>query len=190
MEPWVWYVLIAVVIVIIALLVGALLIRQRLNKHRQGVDDAWREVTGHLKRRADLIPALVATISGFAPNEQRVFHDVTAARDESVSAASPAQASTAENHLQGALRSLFGIAENYPQLTVSREFTQQQRDLVQTEDKIQAARRHYNGSVRELNAAIRTFPNNLVAGSFGFTPREFFDVADRAAISEPPRVQF
>lgn len=100
------------------------------------------------------------------------------------------EASVAENHLQGALRSLFAVAEAYPQLQASNNFTQLQRDLVQTEDKIQSSRRYYNGSVRELNTSIKVFPNNVVAGPFGFSEREFFDVADRAAISEPPRVQF
>jgi LemA protein len=119
-----------------------------------------------------------------------VFEDVTRARSETLQASTPGQASQAENHLQGALRSLFAVAEAYPQLQASNNFTQLQRDLVQTEDKIQSSRRYYNGSVRELNTSIKVFPNNLIAGPFGFHDHEFFDVADRAAISEPPRVQF
>ena len=119
-----------------------------------------------------------------------MFSEVTQARSESLNASTPGEASVAENHLQGALRSLFAVAEAYPQLQASSNFTQLQRDLVQTEDKIQSSRRYYNGSVRELNTSIKVFPNNVVAGPFGFGEREFFDVADRAAISEPPRVQF
>lgn len=154
------------------------------------VDEAWSDITVQLKRRADLIPNLINTVAGYAQHEQRVFSEVTQARSESLNASTPGEASVAENHLQGALRSLFAVAEAYPQLQASSNFTQLQRDLVQTEDKIQSSRRYYNGSVRELNTSIKVFPNNVVAGPFGFGEREFFDVADRAAISEPPRVQF
>ena len=157
---------------------------------RVRVDEAWSDITVQLKRRADLIPSLVETVKGYAAHEQGVFDSVTRARAETISAQSPGEASRAENHMQQALKSIFAVAEAYPQLQASQNFLQLQGELVDTENKIQAARRFYNGGVRELNTKIQVFPNNLVAGPFGFTAREFFEVDDAAAISEPPRIQF
>lgn len=154
------------------------------------VDEAWSDITVQLKRRADLIPNLIETVKGYAAHEKAVFESVTRARAETLSAAGPAEAGVAEGHLQRALRSLFAVAEAYPQLQASQNYLQLQSALVDTEDKIQAARRFYNGGVRELNTKIKVFPNNLFARGLGFTSREFFEVADNGAISEPPRVQF
>ena len=157
---------------------------------RVRVDEAWSDITVQLKRRADLIPSLVDTVKGYAAHEKGVFEAVTKARAETISAATPAEASVAENHMQQALKSIFAVAEAYPQLQASQNFLQLQGELVDTENKIQAARRFYNGGVREFNTKIQLFPNNLVAGMFGFKTREFFEVEDVAAISEPPRIQF
>ena len=154
------------------------------------VDEAWSGITVQLKRRADLIPNLIETVKGYASHEKAVFENVTRARAETLAATSPGEAGIAEGHLQQALKSLFAVAEAYPQLQASQNFLQVQHALVDTEDKIQAARRFYNGGVRELNTKIKVFPNNLFARGLGFTEREFFEVADSAAISEPPRVQF
>ncbi|MEW1961233.1 LemA family protein [Microbacterium sp. NPDC077644] len=154
------------------------------------VDEAWSGITVQLKRRADLIPNLIETVKGYASHEKAVFENVTRARAETLAATSPGEAGIAEGHLQQALKSLFAVAEAYPQLQASQNFLQVQHSLVDTEDKIQAARRFYNGGVRELNTKIKVFPNNLFARSLGFTEREFFEVADGAAIAEPPRVQF
>ncbi|MCK3770307.1 LemA family protein [Microbacterium aerolatum] len=154
------------------------------------VDEAWSGITVQLKRRADLIPNLIETVKGYASHEKAVFENVTRARAETLAATSPGEAGIAEGHLQQALKSLFAVAEAYPQLQASQNFLQVQHALVDTEDKIQAARRFYNGGVRELNTKIKVFPNNLFARGLGFTEREFFEVADGAAISEPPRVQF
>ncbi|CAH0128384.1 MULTISPECIES: LemA family protein [unclassified Microbacterium] len=154
------------------------------------VDEAWSGITVQLKRRADLIPNLIETVKGYASHEKAVFENVTRARAETLAATSPGEAGIAEGHLQQALKSLFAVAEAYPQLQASQNFLQVQHALVDTEDKIQAARRFYNGGVRELNTKIKVFPNNLFARSLGFTEREFFEVADGAAIAEPPRVQF
>jgi len=154
------------------------------------VDEAWSGITVQLKRRADLIPNLIETVKGYASHEKAVFENVTRARAETLSAGGPGEAGIAEGHLQQALRSLFAVAEAYPQLQASTNFLQVQQALVDTEDKIQAARRFYNGGVRELNTKIKVFPNNLFAKGLGFTEREFFEVADSSAISEPPRVQF
>ncbi len=154
------------------------------------VDEAWSDITVQLKRRADLIPNLIETVKGYATHERGVFEAVTKARAESLTAQSPAQASAAENHMQSALKSIFAVAEAYPQLQASQNYLQLQAELVDTEDKIQASRRFYNGGVRELNTKIKVFPNNIFARQLGFTEREFFEVADAAAIAEPPRVQF
>ncbi len=154
------------------------------------VDEAWSDITVQLKRRADLIPNLIESVKGYASHERGVFEDVTRARAETLSASSPAEASAAENHMQAALKSIFAVAEAYPQLQASQNFLQLQSELVDTEDKIQASRRFYNGGVREVNTKIKIFPNNLFARSLGFTEREFFEVTEPAAIAEPPRVQF
>jgi len=154
------------------------------------VDEAWSGITVQLKRRADLIPNLIETVKGYAAHEKAVFENVTRARAETLSATSPGEAGIAEGHLQQALKSLFAVAEAYPQLQASQNFLGLQHALIDTEDKIQAARRFYNGGVRELNTKIKVFPNNLFARGLGFTEREFFEVADSAAVAEPPRVQF
>ncbi|MEF2978278.1 LemA family protein [Subtercola sp. YIM 133946] len=154
------------------------------------VDEAWSDITVQLKRRADLLPNLIETVKGYAAHEKGVFEAVTKARAETLSAQGPAEASVAENHMQTALKSIFAVAEAYPQLQASQNFLQLQAELVDTEDKIQASRRFYNGGVRELNTKIKVFPNNIFAKRLGFTARDFFEVADLAAIAEPPRVQF
>ena len=154
------------------------------------VDEAWSDITVQLKRRADLLPNLIDTVKGYAAHEKGVFEAVTKARAETMSVGGPADAAVAEGHMQSALKSLFAVAEAYPQLQASQNFLQLQGELVDTEDKIQAARRFYNGGVRELNTKIQVFPNNMFAKQLGFHNRDFFDVADAAAIAEPPRVQF
>ena len=154
------------------------------------VDEAWSDITVQLKRRADLIPNLIETVKGYAAHEKGVFEAVTKARAETVTAQTPAEASLAVNHMQNALKSIFAVAEAYPQLQASQNYLQLQGELVDTEDKIQASRRFYNGGVRELNTKIQTFPNTLFVRGLGFTEREFFEVSDSAAIAEPPRVQF
>lgn len=154
------------------------------------VDEAWSDITVQMKRRADLIPNLIDTVKGYAAHEKAIFENVAKARAESLSAQGPAELAAAENHMQQALRSIFAVAEAYPQLQASQNYLQLQAELVDTEDKIQASRRFYNGGVRELNTKIKVFPNNLIARNLGFTERDFFEVSDSAAIAEPPRVQF
>jgi LemA protein len=154
------------------------------------VDEAWSDISVQLKRRADLIPTIVETVKGYATHEKSVFDDVTKARSETLSAGDASTASAAEGHMQKALKSVFAVAEGYPQLQSSQNFLQLQSELVDTEDKIQSARRFYNGGVRELNTKIRVFPNSSFAKSRGFTEASFFETAEPAAIAEPPRVQF
>jgi LemA protein len=154
------------------------------------VDEAWSDITVQLKRRADLLPNLIEAVKGYAAHEKQVFEAVTKARAETLGAQGPADAAVAEGHMQQALKSIFAVAEAYPQLQASQNFLQLQGELVDTEDKIQASRRFYNGGVRELNVKIKQFPNTLFVRGLGFTERDFFEVADSAAIAEPPRVQF
>ena len=154
------------------------------------VDEAWSDITVQLKRRADLLPNLIEAVKGYAAHEKAVFENVTKARAETLAAQGPADAAAAENHMQQALKSIFAVAEPYPQLQASQNFLQLQAEIVDTEDKIQASRRFYNGGVRELNTKIKVFPNTLFVRGLGFTEREFFEVTDSAAIAEPPRVQF
>jgi LemA protein len=154
------------------------------------VDEAWSDITVQLKRRADLIPNIIEAVKGYAAHEKQVFENVTRARAETLTATTPVEASLAENHMQQALKSVFAVAEAYPQLQASQNFLQLQSELVDTEDKIQAARRFYNGGVRDLNTKIKTFPNTLFVRNLGFKERDFFEVDEPAAIAEPPRVQF
>ena len=154
------------------------------------VDEAWSDITVQLKRRADLIPNLIEAVKGYAAHEKAVFENVTRARAETLQAQGPAEAGAAENHMQQALKSIFAVAEAYTQLQASQNFLQLQSELVDTEDKIQASRRFYNGGVRELNTKIKVFPNTLFVRGLGFHEREFFEVTEAAAIAEPPRVQF
>jgi LemA protein len=154
------------------------------------VDEAWSDITVQLKRRGDLIPNIISTVKGYATHESGVFESVTKARAETLSATNPAEAAVAESHMQRSLKSIFAVAENYPQLQASQNFLQLQSELVDTEDKIQGARRFYNGGVREFNTKTQVFPNTMFARRLGFTNRDFFEVAEPSAIAEPPRVQF
>jgi LemA protein len=156
------------------------------------VDEAWSDITVQLKRRYDLIPNLVNSVKGYAKHEKEVFENVTKARAEALSASTVGQAAEADNQFQKALKSLFAVAEAYPQLRASENFQQLQAEVTDTEDKIQAARRFYNGSVRDLNIKIQTFPTNIFAGMMGFKIREFFDVSEnqKAEVSEPVKVDF
>lgn len=156
------------------------------------VEEAWSDITVQLKRRADLIPNLVNTVKGYAGHEKGVFEEVTAARSNMLGAGSPAEAAKAENQFQQALKSIFAVAEAYPDLKASENFKELQAELTDTEDKIQAARRFYNGSARDLNIKIQQFPTNIFARSLGFKEREFFEVdeAENTAIQKPVDVKF
>jgi LemA protein len=156
------------------------------------VDEAWSDITVQLKRRADLIPNLVNTVKGYAKHEKGVFEEVTAARTSVLNAKTPKEAAKADNMLDDALKSVFAVAEAYPDLKASTNFSELQSELVDTEDKIQAARRFYNGGVRDLNTKIQLFPNNIFAGMLGFKSREFYDVdeSERGKVEKPVNVDF
>lgn len=156
------------------------------------VDEAWSDITVQLKRRLDLIPNLVNTVQGYAAHEKGVFEAVTEARANALNAKGVKETAAAENQFEGALKSLFAVAEAYPDLKASQNFMELQNELVDTEDKIQGSRRFYNGGVRDLNTKIDLFPNNLFAGMLGFKKREFFelDEAETAQAEKPVDVKF
>lgn len=154
------------------------------------VDEAWSDITVQLKRRLDLIPNLVNSVKGYAAHESGVFEKVTQARANALNAQGVKETAEAENMFEGALKSLFAVAEAYPDLKANQNFIQLQDELVDTEDKIQASRRFYNGGVRDLNTKIQLFPNNIFAGMLGFKEREFFEVEDQATVEKPVDVQF
>lgn len=152
-------------------------------------EEAWSDIDVQLRRRYDLIANLVETVKGYAAHESGVFEKVAEARSAAISAGNVRQQGEAENMLTGALRSLFAVAENYPQLRASENFMQLQRDLTDTEDKIQASRRFYNANVRDLNTKIQSFPSNIVANMFSFERRDMFEIEEPAA-REPVKVSF
>lgn len=154
------------------------------------VDEAWSDITVQLKRRLDLIPNLVNTVKGYATHESGVFEKVTEARANALNAHGVKETAAAENQFEDALKSLFAVSEAYPDLKASQNFVELQQELVDTEDKIQAARRFYNGGVRDLNTKIQIFPNNMFAGMLGFKQREFFEVEDMASVEKPVDVKF
>src|SRR5438477_13097276 len=179
-----WVILAFLVIAAFAL-VG---IYNSLVQLRVRTDTAWSDIDVQLKRRHDLIPNLVETVKGYAAHEKSTLENVTQFRSQAMQATTPADKAVAENQLSGALKSLFAVAENYPQLKASEEFTQLQGSLSQTEDAIQNSRRYYNAVVRDLNTRIQSFPTNILAGMFGFQQRQFFEV--EAADREPVAVKF
>lgn len=157
-----------------------------LKKNR--VDEAWSDINVQLKRRYDLIPNLIETVKAYAKHESSVFEKVTRARSEAMNAKTPEQHAKAENVLTDALKSIFAVAENYPDLKASQNFLALQDELTDAENKIQAARRFYNGNVRDYNTKIQTFPINLIAKSFGFEKRDFFEIDEKE--KEAPKVKF
>ncbi len=152
------------------------------------VDEAWSDIDVQLKRRYDLIPNLVNTVKGYAAHESGVFEKVTEARSKAMQAGSVGDHAAAENMLSGALKSLFAIAEAYPDLKANTNFLELQRELSDTENKIQASRRFYNGTVMELNTKVDMFPSNIVAKMFNFVKREFFEIEEGQ--KEPVKVEF
>jgi LemA protein len=185
---WLW--IIIGIVVILAIFVWATY--NGLVTLKVRVDEAWSDITVQLKRRVDLIPNLVNTVKGYAAHESGVFEKVTEARSAIQNANGVKDTAAAENMLEGALKSLFAVAEAYPDLKANQNFAQLQQELVDTEDKIQAARRFYNGGVRDLNTKIKLFPSNVFAGMLGFKEREFFelDEAAQAEAEKPVDVQF
>ena len=162
----------------------------RLNNR---VKEAWSDIEVQLKRRYDLIPNIVESVKGYAGHEKGVFEKVTEARTRAMGAdakGAPKEIAQAENMLSGALKTLFAVSENYPNLRATENFQKLQDELSDTENKIQAARRFYNGNVRDFNTKVETFPSNLIANIFHFTPKEFFDIDEKGPEGQPVQVKF
>ena len=180
-------------IIILAVVVGITLlwligVFNGLIRLRNRVDEAWSDIEVQLKRRYDLIPNLVNSVKGYAKHEEGTFTKVTEARANAMQAGTPAEHAVAEGMLSQALKSLFAVSEAYPALQASDNFLHLQKELVDAEDKIQSARRFYNGNVRDFNTKLQVFPNNLIAGILGFKKYDFFDAPD--AVNEVPEVKF
>ena len=154
------------------------------------VEEAWADIDVQLKRRYDLIPNLVNTVKGYATHESTAFEKVTEARAKAISASGVAEKGEADNALTGTLKSLFAVAEAYPELKANTNFLELQRELSDTENKIQAARRFYNGNVKEMNIQIESFPSNIIAKIFNFTKKEFFELAEDSTERNPVEVKF
>lgn len=182
--------IIVAIVVVLAIIVG--LIYNSLVKLKVRVDEAWSDITVQLKRRLDLIPNLVETVKGYAKHESGVFTAVTEARASALKAKGVKETAEADNQFEGALKSVFAVAEAYPDLKANQNFVELQQELVDTEDKIQASRRFYNGGVRDLNTKIQTIPTNIVAGILGFKVREFFEIeaSEKAKAEKPTEVKF
>ena len=182
--------LIIILIVIVVLVIAVAATYNGLVRSRVRVDEAFSDINVQLKRRYDLIPNLVNTVKGYAAHESGVFEKVSEARSAAMNATGIAQKAEAENQLAGTLKSLFAVSEAYPDLKANQNFLDLQNELTDTEDKIQAARRFYNGNVRDFNMKLQVFPTNLFASMLGFTHRDFFGVDNQAEVEQPVNVQF
>jgi LemA protein len=181
---WAW-ILLAIVVV---LLVAGILVFNRLVALRTRVDNGWAQIDVQLRRRYDLIPNLVETVQGYAAHERDLFEQVTRARTDAIDASAVPDQATAENQITRGLRQLFAVAEAYPELKANENFLALQEELTGTESKIAYARQFYNDQVMRLNTLIGSFPSNVLAGAFGFRPREFFDIEE--PVRGPATVDF
>jgi LemA protein len=185
--------IIAAIVVVILLIIIFVFMYNALVRLNVRSNEAWSDITVQLKRRADLIPNLVSTVKGYAKHESGVFENVTKSRATMLDTNSPKEAGKAENQFQQTMKSLFAVAENYPDLKASQNFQELQAELTDTEDKIQASRRFYNTMVREFNAKRQTIPTSLIASMAGFKAnKEYFEVdeAQLAQIQSPVEVKF
>ncbi|MBI2052372.1 MAG: LemA family protein [Candidatus Sungbacteria bacterium] len=181
------WVLIGAAIVVILWIIYAF---NRLVTLRARIDEAFSDIEVQLKRRYDLIPNVVETVKGYMGHERSVFENVTAARSAAMGAHDPNEKAVKENALTNTLKTLFAVSENYPELKANANFLDLQRELADTENKIQSARRFYNGNVRDFNINVDSFPSNLIAGIFSFKKREFFDLDDASPAQEPVKISF
>ncbi len=178
--------------IVVLILLWIMFSYNRLVVLRNRVKEAWADIDVQLKRRYNLIPNLVETVKGYATHEREVFEKVTEARTRALSAeqsGDPKKVGEAENQLAGALKSLFAVSENYPDLKASQNFIELQKEIRDTEDKIQASRRFYNRNVKDINTKVEMFPVNLVAGALGFTKQDFFEIGSKEE-REPVNVSF
>lgn len=179
-----WIILIAVA----AIGLWAVMVYNGLITLKNRTDEAWSDIDVQLKRRYDLIPNLVETVKGYATHESGTLEKVTQARNTAMGAKTVAEHAAAENMLSQTLKSLFAVSEAYPDLKANTNFLHLQQELTDTEDKIQASRRFYNGNVRDFNTKLQVFPTNLIGGMLGFTKRDFFEIAEGERVN--PQVKF
>lgn len=182
------FIFVGILVVIGAVVLWLIATYNVLVKMKNRVKEAWSDIDVQLKRRYNLIPNLVETVKGYASHEDKVFNDVTEARSKAMAAeksGNPQESAKAENMLAGTLKTLFAVAENYPELKADENFLELQRELSDTENKIQASRRFYNGNVRDFNTKQEQFPTNMIASMFGFKPAEFFEIEDEAEKAVP-----
>ena len=179
------YIILAVVILYLIIAYNSLV------SLKNRAEEAWSDITVQLKRRYDLIPNLVNAVKGYAKHETSVFEKVTAARSNAIEAKGIKEQEKAENELSQTLKTIFAVAENYPNLKASDNFMKLQEDLTDTENKIEASRRFYNANVRELNIKVESFPTNIIANMFKFMKKELFDVdpSQKEAIETAPKVE-
>ena len=185
METYLWVILGALFVLgawIVMIYNGLIRLKVRTN-------EAWSDIDVQLKRRYDLIPNLISTVKGYATHERELFEKVTKARANAMNAQNPEEKGQAENMLTGALKSLFAVSENYPDLKANENFLELQRELSDTENNIQASRRFYNGNVRDLNTKIQVFPDSIVANMLKIGKREFFEIEEEKE-KETPKVEF
>ena len=178
-----------ILIIVAVIILWVIFTYNRLITLRNRTKEAWADIDVQLKRRYDLIPNLVETVKGYASHERQLFEKVTEARTRAMDAKTIKERGEAENVLSGTLKTLFAVSENYPQLRASENFLELQRELTDTEDKIQAARRFYNGNVRDFNTSLQSFPKNIIANTFGFKEAEFFGTEELSQ-KEPVKVSF
>ncbi len=176
--------------IVVVILVWVGLCFNKLVTLKNRSKEAWADIDVQLKRRYDLIPNLVNTVKGYATHESGTFEKITEARTKAMGAQSVEEKGKSENMLSGALKSLFAVSENYPDLKANQNFLELQTELSDTENKIQAARRFYNGNVRDLNIKIETVPSNIIANLFKFKKREFFQLEENSEAKEPVEVKF
>ena len=184
--------LIVIVLIVVVLIAWVIGLYNSLQRRKLNAENAWSDIDVQLKRRHDLIPNLVSTVKGYADHEKSTFDAVTQARAAAVGANGVAEQAGAENMLTQALGKMFAVAEAYPDLKANTNFLNLQEELTSTENKIGFSRQHYNRSVNQYNEATKTFPSNIVAGMFGFSDMNFFelDAAEAAAVKAAPKVEF
>ena len=184
--------LIVIVLIVVVLIAWVIGLYNSLQRRKLNAENAWSDIDVQLKRRHDLIPNLVSTVKGYADHEKSTFDAVTQARAAAVGANGVAEQAGAENMLTQALGKMFAVAEAYPDLKANTNFLNLQEELTSTENKIGFARQHFNRSVNQFNEATKTFPSNIIAGSFGFTEMDFFelDEAEAAQVKQAPKVEF
>jgi LemA protein len=179
-----------IILVIIAIpFLAIILIYNKLIRGRTRCEEAWSDIQVQLKRRHDLVPNLVNTVKGYAKHEKQLLENVTKARNQAIQAKDMQETTQKENALSSTLKTLFAVAENYPDLKANANFLELQRELTDTENKIQAARRFYNGNIRDFNIAIQSFPTNIIAGNFNFEKKDLFELATKKE-AEVPNVSF